>query len=75
MWLNLEPDTVALIIPMMLAAQVTAILNQRRCPPLALIHPDTPDHRIVLAGSRMGWACPGRRECTGPLGLCRCRPP
>src|SRR5437763_8173028 len=30
-WLNLEPNTVALIIPIPLAEQVIAILNQRRC--------------------------------------------
>ncbi|MGH3981884.1 MAG: hypothetical protein ACRDST_04110, partial [Pseudonocardiaceae bacterium] len=38
-WLNLEPDTVALIIPALLATQVTEILNQRRCPPLASAAP------------------------------------
>ncbi|MGH3778241.1 MAG: hypothetical protein ACRDRR_21300 [Pseudonocardiaceae bacterium] len=36
-WLNLEPDTVALIMPVRLAGQVTEILNQRRCRPLALV--------------------------------------
>ncbi|MGH3882699.1 MAG: hypothetical protein ACRDRY_11565 [Pseudonocardiaceae bacterium] len=57
-WLNLEPDTVALIIPVLLATQVIPILTQRRCPPLALIHPDTPDHQIVLAGEPYGVVLP-----------------
>lgn len=53
-WLTLEPDTVALIIPQPLAARVTAILRQRRCPPPVLAHPDTPEHWIVLAGEPYG---------------------
>jgi len=57
-WLNLEPDTVALIMPVPLAAQVTVILNQRRCPPLALVYPETPEHRVLLAGERYGVALP-----------------
>jgi hypothetical protein len=32
-WLTLEPDTVALVLPVLLAAQVTGILAQRRCLP------------------------------------------
>lgn len=57
-WLNLEPDTVALIIPVLLAEQVTTILIQRRCPPLVLVHPDTPEHLVLLAGERYGVALP-----------------
>ncbi len=49
-WLTLEPDNVALIIPVPLAAHVTAILHQRRCPPPVLAHPDAPEHQIMLAG-------------------------
>lgn len=64
-WLNLEPDTVALIIPIPLAARVTAILNQRRCPPLVVVHPDTPELRVLLAGERYGVALPW------PPGVCR----
>ncbi|MGH3830951.1 MAG: hypothetical protein ACRDRS_10965 [Pseudonocardiaceae bacterium] len=52
-WLNLEPDTVALIIPLPLAERVTAILNQRRCPPLALAHPDAPEHWVLVAAQRV----------------------
>ncbi|MGH3754276.1 MAG: hypothetical protein ACRDRP_16585 [Pseudonocardiaceae bacterium] len=71
-WLSLEPDIVALIIPMVLAAQVTTVLNQRRCPPLALIHPDTPDRRIVLAGEPYGVGLPwptGVHRATGAVPL------
>jgi hypothetical protein len=64
-WLNLEPDTVALSIPIPLAARVTAILNQRRCPPLVVVHPDTPELRVLLAGERYGVALPW------PPGVCR----
>ncbi|MGH3853427.1 MAG: hypothetical protein ACRDR6_07985 [Pseudonocardiaceae bacterium] len=52
-WLSLEPDTVALIIPLPLAERVTTILNQRRRPPLALAHPDAPEHWVLLAAQRM----------------------
>lgn len=57
-WLNLESEAVALIIPALLAEQATAILSQRRCPPLVLAHPDTPAHRVLLAGERYGVALP-----------------
>lgn len=72
LWLNLEPDTVALIIPLPLAEQVIAILNQRRCPPLVLVHPDTPEHRVLLAGERYGVALPwppGVHRSTGTVPL------
>ena len=71
-WLNLEPDTVALIMPVPLAGQVTKILNQRRCPPLALIHPETPEHQVLLAGERYGVALPwppGIHRASGTLPL------
>ncbi|MGH4002414.1 MAG: hypothetical protein ACRDTJ_33670, partial [Pseudonocardiaceae bacterium] len=57
-WRNLEPDTAALIIPVLVAARVIEILNQRRCPSLTLVHPDTPDHRVLLTGERYGVALP-----------------
>ncbi|MGQ0719381.1 MAG: hypothetical protein ACT4NP_19125 [Pseudonocardiales bacterium] len=57
-WLDLEPETVALIIPVLLAEQVTAILRQRRCPPLVLAYPDMPEHRVLLASERYGVALP-----------------
>ncbi|MGH3571821.1 MAG: hypothetical protein ACRDUW_08335, partial [Pseudonocardiaceae bacterium] len=57
-WLSLEPDTVALVVPVLLAEQVTAILNQRRCPPLVRVHPDTPEHRVLLAGEPYGVGLP-----------------
>lgn len=47
--LNLEPDTVALIIPALLAAEVTEILTARRCLSPVLAHPYAPEHRVLLA--------------------------
>ncbi|MGH3515205.1 MAG: hypothetical protein ACRDRB_23490 [Pseudonocardiaceae bacterium] len=61
-WLSLEPDTVALVVPVLLAEQVTAILNQRRCPPLVLVHPDTPERRVLLAGEPYGVGLPWPSE-------------
>ncbi|MGA9311247.1 MAG: hypothetical protein WBV74_12860 [Pseudonocardiaceae bacterium] len=71
-WLNLEPDTVAVIIPIPLVERVIAILSQRRCPPLVLANPDTPEHRVLLAGERYGVALPwppGVRRSTGTVPL------
>ncbi|MGH3771587.1 MAG: hypothetical protein ACRDRW_09360 [Pseudonocardiaceae bacterium] len=71
-WLNLEPDTVALTIPLPLAERVTAILNQRRRPPLTLTHPDAPGHWVLLAAERHGVALPWPRSvywATGTLPL------
>ncbi|MGH3846550.1 MAG: hypothetical protein ACRDS0_34810, partial [Pseudonocardiaceae bacterium] len=45
-----------------LAEQVTAILNQRRCPPLVLVHPDTPERRVLLAGEPYGVGLPWPSE-------------
>lgn len=52
MWLNLEPDAVALTIPALVAARVTEILADRRCPPPVLIDPGAPEHWVLLAGER-----------------------
>ncbi|MCA1702856.1 MAG: hypothetical protein LC808_06125 [Actinobacteria bacterium] len=49
-WLTLEPDTAALMIPVPLVTQMSTILRQRHCPPLVLSHPEVPGHRVVLAG-------------------------
>lgn len=77
-WLTLEPDTVALVIPALPAAQVTAILSQRHCPPPVLVHPDTPEHRLLLAGEPYGvtlpWP-PGVHRATGALPLPPTRTP
>lgn len=51
-WLNLAPNTVALIIPALLATEVTAILTAWRCQPAVLTHPRALMHRVVLAGER-----------------------
>lgn len=51
-WLGLDEDTTALIIPVVLAARVTTILRARRCPPPVLAHPYALDHQVLLAGER-----------------------
>lgn len=55
-WLTLDPDLVALVMPVGLSARVGTILRQRRCPPLVLAHPDAPEHHVMLAGERYGVA-------------------
>jgi hypothetical protein len=68
--LNLDGDTGALIIPVPLAAEVTAILATRRCPVPVLAHPYAPEHRILLMAERFGvtlpWP-PGVHQVTGTL--------
>lgn len=68
--LNLDGDVVALIIPILLAAEVTEILAQRRCPVPVLAHPYAPEHRILLVAERFGvvlpWP-PGVHQVTGTL--------
>jgi hypothetical protein len=69
-WLSLNNDVVAWVIPVLLAAEVTSILVARRCPPPVLVHPEAPEHRIVLAGERYGAALPwppGVHRATGVL--------
>lgn len=77
-WLILQSDTIALIIPAPLTAQVTAILCQRRCPPPVLVHPDAPEHRVLLAGEPYGvdlpWP-PGVHRARGALLLPPTRTP
>ncbi|MGH3889062.1 MAG: hypothetical protein ACRDSZ_21325 [Pseudonocardiaceae bacterium] len=71
-WLTLEPNLVALIMPVGLSARVGTILRQRRCPPLVLAHPDTPEHHAVLAGERYGVGLPwpeGIHRSTGTFPL------
>ncbi|MGH3770030.1 MAG: hypothetical protein ACRDRW_01285 [Pseudonocardiaceae bacterium] len=72
-WLDLEPDTVALTIPAPLATHATRILTQWDCPPPALmIHPDAPEHRVILATERHSMAPPYPRSVhrsTGALPL------
>ncbi|MGH3883986.1 MAG: hypothetical protein ACRDRY_10030 [Pseudonocardiaceae bacterium] len=64
-WLALDHDVVALVVPALLAVDVAAILSTRRCSPLVLAHPYAPEHRVLLAGERYGVALPW------PLGVCR----
>ncbi|MGH3870160.1 MAG: hypothetical protein ACRDSR_01375 [Pseudonocardiaceae bacterium] len=68
--LNLDGDTLALVIPVLLATEVTAILATRRCPVPVLAHPYAPEHRILLVAQRFGVARPWPpcvREVTGTL--------
>lgn len=68
--LHLDGGIVALIIPVLLAAEVIAILARRRCPVPVLAHPYAPEHRILLAAEPFGMALPwppGVREITGTL--------
>lgn len=68
--LDLDGDTGALIIPVLLATEVAAILATRRCPVPVLAHPYAPEHRILLVAERFGvtlpWP-PGVRQVTGTL--------
>lgn len=64
--LNLDGDTVALIIPVLLTIEVTAILAQRRCPVPMLAHPYAPEHRTeqpfgaALAAGHPQLSCAGQ---------------
>ncbi|MGH3772168.1 MAG: hypothetical protein ACRDRW_12360 [Pseudonocardiaceae bacterium] len=72
-WLDLEPDTIALTIPAPLATRAATILNQWHCPPpVLMIHPDAPAHRVILAMERHSMAPPYLRSVhrtTGALPL------
>lgn len=57
-WLDLRHEAVALVIPTLLATDVTRILTQRRCPPPVLAHPYAPEHQVLLAGEQFGIALP-----------------
>ncbi|MGH3889223.1 MAG: hypothetical protein ACRDSZ_22140 [Pseudonocardiaceae bacterium] len=68
--LSLSHDVSALAIPIPLVAEVTQILNQRRCAPPVLAHPYAPDHHILLTGERYGVTlpCPAQvHQVTGVL--------
>ncbi|MGQ0776176.1 MAG: hypothetical protein ACT4NY_17410 [Pseudonocardiales bacterium] len=49
-WLALESEAVALLIPAVLATEVAVILADRYCPSAMLTHPYAPEHRVLLAG-------------------------
>jgi hypothetical protein len=66
-WLSRKPDTVALVIPALLAAEVSAILS-RRCPPPVVVYPEAPSAGSCSQGSAMGWrglGHPGVHRVTG----------
>ncbi len=56
--LSLYRDVVALAIPIPLCTEVTEILARRGAAPAVLVHPYTPDHRILLTGERYGVTLP-----------------
>ncbi|MGH3798396.1 MAG: hypothetical protein ACRDSP_26410 [Pseudonocardiaceae bacterium] len=49
-WLALGGAVVAVLLPTVLAVEVTVLLAQRRCPPAVLVHPDASDHLVLLCG-------------------------
>lgn len=57
-WLSLDRDVVAWIIPTDLATEVPAILTARRCPVPVLTHPDEPQHHVLLVGEPYGVPLP-----------------
>ncbi len=56
--LNLDGDTVALLIPVPLVNEVIAILATRRCPVPVLAHPYAPEHHILLVAEPFGVPLP-----------------
>lgn len=58
LWMNLDHDAVALLIPTPLATEATTILTTRHCPPAVLAHPYAPGQRVLLAGEPYGVALP-----------------
>lgn len=69
-WLSLDANAVALIIPTALAIDAIAILTTRRCSAPVLAHPHAPGHRIVLGSEPYGiplpWL-PGVQKAVGSL--------
>jgi hypothetical protein len=55
-WLRLQHDLIAIMIPALLAAQVTKVLTARRRSSAVLAHPYAPSHRVLLAGEPYGVA-------------------
>lgn len=74
-WLALDRDAVALVIPILMAAAVAAILSQRRCPPWCWPILMPPSSGLYSPGSRIRCLCPGLPGCTGSPVPCCCRPP
>lgn len=70
LWLA-GPDTLGLVLPVIVASAVTDLLVTRRCVPAVLAHPAVPSHRILLATERypvpLGWPRDVHRITTGVL--------
>lgn len=69
-WLSLGGEVVALLMPVLLAATVTATLVRRHCPPALLAQPGTPEHRVLLCGEPYGIDLPwpaGMHRITGTV--------
>jgi hypothetical protein len=56
--LALGRDLVALLMPTLLAIEVTTLLAPRCCLPAVLVHPYAPEHLVLLCGERYGIALP-----------------
>jgi hypothetical protein len=70
--LTLDGDVTALILPVSLAEQVVHVLIAQARPIPVLTHPDTPEHRILIAGEPYGIPLPWPDEvrvATGHLPL------
>lgn len=70
--LRLRHDASAIAIPVPLAVEVTQILTARYCAPAVLVHPDAPEHGIVLTGERFDAMLPwpaGVHQVVGTLAL------
>lgn len=57
-WLDVDGEVVALLVPTPLATKVVMLLLRRRCAPAVLAQPSVPEHQVVLAGERFDTALP-----------------
>ncbi|HEY2762886.1 MAG TPA: hypothetical protein VGJ13_02560 [Pseudonocardiaceae bacterium] len=55
-WLVLDRDAVAVLLPTVLGVEVTALLARRRRLPAVLAHPYAPEHVVLLCGEPFGTA-------------------
>lgn len=69
-WLVLDRDAVAVLLPTVLGVEVTALLARRRRLPAVLAHPYAPEHVVLLCGepfgTALGWP-PDVHRITGTL--------
>jgi hypothetical protein len=69
-WLTLDRNVLAVLVPTLLAVEVTALLARRDRAPAVLVHPDVPEHLVLLGGEPYGitlpWP-PGVHRITGSV--------